>query len=216
MVCSWVACKVVLKVGDCDASLPIQPFFQWPKQGRNVVRCGPGQEASLVLPCSNLSFFGSKCTVLKKVHVTLLGLFGASPPQWFGATRAIAHPLPSLVTPLDRRKLRQIRPQPHLILLWDKGQKCLIEKENAATAFKARSCFMKQMFHFPFCAGTLLKLAEYLLKMGLSVPEVIEGYEQACEKAIEVLPGESRGASVFALCVSNAYCRLLHLLVRLW
>jgi len=75
---------------------------------------------------------------------------------------------------------------------------------------------MKQMFHFPFCAGTLLKLAEYLLKMGLSVPEVIEGYEQACEKAIEVLPGESRGASVFALCVSNAYCRLLHLLVRLW
>lgn len=38
-------------------------------------------------------------------------------------------------------------------------------------------------------AGTMLRLAEELLRMGLSVPEVIEGYEQACAKAIEILPG---------------------------
>jgi len=37
----------------------------------------PMQEASLEPPCSNLKSFGSKCTVLKKVLVTLLGLFGA-------------------------------------------------------------------------------------------------------------------------------------------
>jgi len=37
----------------------------------------PGQEASLASPCSNLRSFGSKFTVLKKVHVTLLRLFSA-------------------------------------------------------------------------------------------------------------------------------------------
>jgi len=46
-------------------------------QGDNEVRWRPGQEASLALPCSNLSSFGSKFTVLKKVLVTLLGHFGA-------------------------------------------------------------------------------------------------------------------------------------------
>ena len=38
--------------------------------------------------------------------------------------------------------------------------------------------------------GSLLAHAEDLLRMGLSVTEVIEGYEQACEKAIEILPGQ--------------------------
>jgi len=46
-------------------------------QGRNEVRWRPGQEASLSTPCSNLRYFGSKCSVLKKVLVTILGLFGA-------------------------------------------------------------------------------------------------------------------------------------------
>jgi len=45
-------------------------------QGRNEVRWRPGQEATLASPCLNLRFFGSKRTVLKKVLVTLLGLFG--------------------------------------------------------------------------------------------------------------------------------------------
>jgi len=44
--------------------------------GRNEMRWRPGQEASLTPPCSNLRSFGTKCTVLKKVLVTLLGLFG--------------------------------------------------------------------------------------------------------------------------------------------
>jgi len=48
------------------------------QQGRNEVRWCPGQEASLAPPCSNLMSFGSKCTVLKKVLLTLLGHFGAS------------------------------------------------------------------------------------------------------------------------------------------
>ncbi|NP_001279969.1 T-complex protein 1 subunit theta [Callorhinchus milii] len=38
-------------------------------------------------------------------------------------------------------------------------------------------------------AGALLHLAEELLRMGLSVSEVIEGYEAASKKALEILPG---------------------------
>ncbi|XP_078514509.1 T-complex protein 1 subunit theta isoform X2 [Lissotriton helveticus] len=37
-------------------------------------------------------------------------------------------------------------------------------------------------------AGALLEMAEDLLRMGLSVSEVIEGYEKACKKALEILP----------------------------
>jgi len=56
-------------------------------QGRNEVRWRLGQEASLAPPCSNLRSFGSKFSVLKKVPVTLLGLFGAlrsgsASPYW--------------------------------------------------------------------------------------------------------------------------------------
>ena len=59
-------------------------------QGRNEARWRLGQETSLAPPCSNLRPFGSKCTVLKKVLMTLW-LFG--PPQWFG-TRGIVPPCP--------------------------------------------------------------------------------------------------------------------------
>uniref|UniRef100_A0A2D4FVK7 T-complex protein 1 subunit theta n=1 Tax=Micrurus corallinus TaxID=54390 RepID=A0A2D4FVK7_MICCO len=37
-------------------------------------------------------------------------------------------------------------------------------------------------------AGALLQHGEELLRMGLSVSEVIEGYEKACRKALEILP----------------------------
>jgi len=40
------------------------------KSGRNEVRWRPGQEASLAPPHSNLRYFGSKYSVLKKVLVT--------------------------------------------------------------------------------------------------------------------------------------------------
>ena len=46
-------------------------------RGRNEIRWRPGKETSLAPPCSNLRSFGSKCTALKKVLVTSLGLFGA-------------------------------------------------------------------------------------------------------------------------------------------
>jgi len=64
--------------------------------GRNEARRRPGQEASLALPYSTLMSFGSKCTLLKKVLVTLLSLFGASIVIW---RPGIAPPYP-LVTPL--------------------------------------------------------------------------------------------------------------------
>jgi len=47
-----------------------------PPQGRNKVRWGPGQEASLAPSGWNLRSFGNKCTVLKIVLVTLLGHSG--------------------------------------------------------------------------------------------------------------------------------------------
>jgi len=47
-------------------------------QGRTEVRWRPGQETSLAPLYSNLRSFGSKCSVLKKVFATLLGLFGSS------------------------------------------------------------------------------------------------------------------------------------------
>lgn len=40
-------------------------------------------------------------------------------------------------------------------------------------------------------AGALLDHAEELLRMGLSPAEVIVGYEMACNKALNILPGES-------------------------
>jgi len=49
-----------------------------PKQRRNGVWWRPEQETSLAPLCSNLRSFGRKCTVLKNVLVTLLGLFGGS------------------------------------------------------------------------------------------------------------------------------------------
>jgi len=59
------------------------------KQGRNDVKWRPRQEARLAAR-SNLRSFGSKYTALKKVFVTMLGLFGA--PQWFDAPIMIRRP----------------------------------------------------------------------------------------------------------------------------
>ena len=39
-------------------------------------------------------------------------------------------------------------------------------------------------------AGALLEHAEDLLRMGLSPTEVIEGYEMAAEKALDILPSK--------------------------
>jgi len=55
--------------------------------GRTGVRWRPGQETSLTPPHSDVRSFGSKCAILEKVLVTLLGLFGAPPSP--------------LVTPVD-------------------------------------------------------------------------------------------------------------------
>jgi len=44
------------------------------EQGRNEVRWRQGQETSLPPLCSQMRFFGSKCTELKAIRVTLLRL----------------------------------------------------------------------------------------------------------------------------------------------
>ena len=71
----------------------ISPFWldNLDVQGRNEVKWCLGKETSLAPPCSNLRSFGSKCTVLKNVFLTLLWPFGL--PQWFG-TRGIVPPWP--------------------------------------------------------------------------------------------------------------------------
>jgi len=64
---------------------------------RNEVRWRREQEASLATPSSNLRSFGSKCTVLKNVLVTSLGLLGASRSD--SAPGKLCPSCPSLVTP---------------------------------------------------------------------------------------------------------------------
>jgi len=88
------------------------------RQRRNELRWHPGQETSLASPCSNLWSFGSKCTVLKKVIVTLLEFFGAprshlAPPA---ATRHLRSDLAPgelfLVAPLVRPLATEEGPLP--------------------------------------------------------------------------------------------------------
>jgi len=65
----------------------------------------PGQEANLAPPCSNLRSLGSKCTALRKVHVTLDFL---APSQSFGAPHSdstpgeLYPPCPPSLRPCDR------------------------------------------------------------------------------------------------------------------
>jgi len=66
-------------------------------QGRNEVKWRPGQEESLEPPCLNLRSFRRKCTALKEVLVTMLGLFRAPHSDWRPRNCA---PLALLVTPL--------------------------------------------------------------------------------------------------------------------
>ena len=49
-------------------------------QGRNEVKWRLGQETSFALPRSNLRSFGSKVTVLKNLHVTVLSSRGHLAP----------------------------------------------------------------------------------------------------------------------------------------
>jgi len=58
--------------------------------GSNEVRWHLGQETSLPHPCSNLRSFGSKCSVLKKVLMTLLGLFSPHSDSVLGELRPLA------------------------------------------------------------------------------------------------------------------------------
>ena len=46
-------------------------------------------------------------------------------------------------------------------------------------------------------AGALCEQAEELLRMGVSVSEVIAGYELAAKKALEILPCELTGSLLF-------------------
>jgi len=95
----------------------IRPSGQnvWPSlPGRNEVRWRPRQEASRAPQCSNLRSFGSKYIALKKVVVTILGLFGVprsalAPPQWFDAQK-IVPPLLRRNTPDLHELNRQLQP----------------------------------------------------------------------------------------------------------
>ena len=83
------------------------------RQGRNEVRWRPGQEAGLASQCSNLPF-ASKCTVLKKVLVTLLGLSGA-PRSHSAPSAVIRRPgtvpsCPPLLCPWQKASFSSLNP----------------------------------------------------------------------------------------------------------
>jgi len=56
--------------------------FLYTSHAGTAVRWRPGQETSLAPPCSNLRSFGSKCTVMKKGLVILLGHHGTPAVIW--------------------------------------------------------------------------------------------------------------------------------------
>ena len=135
------------------------------QQGRNKVRWCLRQEAGLAPLCSNLRSFGSKCTVLKKVFVTLLGLYGAHIVIRRPGNCA---PLAPLVTPLRSKGA---------FSLWCKKGKAFCErplalyrqqhgkdKQNIKFApwksFCGRPCFWLGFFQvsgiFPICFGCFL------------------------------------------------------------
>jgi len=100
----------------------------------------PGQERSLAPLCSNLKSFVSKCTVLKKVLATFLGLFSA--PQWFGC-RGIVPPsvrgTPLFILLVIQRRQRDCRRESSVALFWDKSNTNqttrLLPSENCHTGF---------------------------------------------------------------------------------
>ena len=49
-------------------------------------------------------------------------------------------------------------------------------------------------------AGELLKMAEYLLIMGLHPSEVMQGYDLACKKALEELESTRRSFQKCCIC----------------
>ena len=108
---SLVLFQVANDATQMDLHETLYPFYTTKKipyeHGRNEVRWRPVQEANLAPPCSKLGSCGSKCTALKKVLVTLLGLFGAPrndlAPTWSLGARRIALPYSSLVTPLPMK-----------------------------------------------------------------------------------------------------------------
>jgi len=59
----------------CTCFFELEKYPKYSGQGRNEVRWSPGQEATSAPPCSKLRSFGSQCTVVKKVLLTLLGIF---------------------------------------------------------------------------------------------------------------------------------------------
>jgi len=64
----WVQVTTLLDAGEHSIRCKWALCQNW------ILPLLPGQEASLASPCSNLMSFGSQCSVLKKVLVTL-GLF---------------------------------------------------------------------------------------------------------------------------------------------
>ena len=72
-------------------AIPLRPIVSFIGSATyNLSKLHPGQEASLAPPFSNLRTSGSKCTLLKNVHVTLLEFFGI--PAIIRRPRSISAP----------------------------------------------------------------------------------------------------------------------------
>ena len=140
-------------------------------QGHNEVRWHLEQKTSFPPPCSNLRSFGSKCTVLKKVLMTLLERFGS--PQWFG-DRGIV-PLAPIVTSLvsgvmqwNRKKIpesKQIfKSERHEHLQFSKtirNGSCTDCQQTLLAAFQVSSCSFMSLLWLPhafFRCGLVLVL----------------------------------------------------------
>ena len=99
--------KVVLRVSEHGDVIQTQTIRIVP------LNCFSKLGPCLAHLCSNMRSFGSKCIVLKKVLVTLLGLYGAphsisATPEWFGA-RGIAPPCIPRYAPADWTIMQRVK-----------------------------------------------------------------------------------------------------------
>ena len=145
-------------------------------QGRNEVRWHLGQETSLPHPCSNLRSFGSKCSVLKNVLMTLLGIFSPHSDSVLGELCPLA---PSLRLRCHAMKIWKfseskqiVKSERHELLFHEhlqfsstiRHRSCTNCRQRLLTAFQVHSCSFVSLL----CSGEFrVGGAEARLKRGL-------------------------------------------------
>ena len=117
----------------------------------------PEARSKFGAPCSNLRFFGTKCTVLKKLLVTLLGLFGALAvirrPHSDTVPGELCPPCPTSLRPCTVPRIRRKLPLRHWLLYFDNdvcSQHCITAESTRVSSWEAAGstvCILLTIWH---------------------------------------------------------------------